>query len=228
MNMQEYINSINDIVEKGKSFNIKFYIIDQDIERRVEAALQFIFLKCRKPDMAGIVYTCVKELMINGAKANLKRVLFETSNLDMDDEDTYIEGMMQFKNLLIEGSYRNFLHSLKERDYWIAVKFNFNPDGVRIEVVNNAHITRLEDKRLREKLSKAVQYEDIVQFYIEQGDELEGAGMGIALIVMLLKGIQIDPSYFRIGNTDQGQTFSRIEIPISPNYVSIRNIHNKK
>lgn len=223
MNFDQYLQSLKAIIDEEKTFNIKFYVINNDIEKKIEAAINMIFEKYNRIDIAGVIYTCVKELIINGTKANLKRVLFNKNGLDINDSTQYIKGMMEFRNALNEETYQTYLKDLQEGDYWVNVKFEYNPDGVRIIIVNNTHISKIEDQRLREKLKKAMGYDDIAQFYIDQGDELEGAGMGIALIVMLLKGINVDPALFRIGNTPNNQTFARIEIPLSDKYVPVRN-----
>ncbi len=228
MSFKAYIDSIMKIIEEQKVFNIKFYIIDDEIEKKIEAALNIIFEKFDKLEWSGVIYTCAKELMINGTKANLKRILFEKNDLDIDKEDEYLEGMLEFRNALNERSYRTYLGDLKTRDLWVSVRFEYEPDGFRVTVQNNAHISPIEDKRLREKLRKAMGYEDIAQFYMDQGDEIEGAGMGIALIVMLLKGLNIDPGLFRIGNTPAKTTFARLEIPFNGHFVSIRQKQNGK
>jgi hypothetical protein len=222
MSFKAYIDSIVKIIEEQKIFNIKFYVIDDEIEKKIEAAVNLIFEKYSKLEWAGVIYTCAKELMINGTKANLKRILFEKNSLNLDNEDEYIEGMLEFRNALNERSYRTYLDALKTRDLWVSVRFEYDNTGFRVTVQHNAHISPIEDRRLREKLRKAMGYEDIAQFYLDQGDEIEGAGMGIALIVMLLKGLEIDPSLFRIGNTPAKTTFARLEIPFSADFISIR------
>lgn len=228
MDLNHYVESLKKIIDSGKTFNIKFFIIDDDIEQKIETAISLLFEKFERPELPGVVYTCIKELMINGTKANLKRILFENNRLDIDDDDEYLKGMLDFRNALNENSYRTYLPDLRKRDYWVNVRFEYTPDGMRINVVNNAHISPLEDKRLREKLKKAMQYDNIAEFYMDQGDEIEGAGMGIALIVMLLKGIEIDPSLFRIGNTPDNSTFARIELPLTEDFVSVRELYKSK
>lgn len=222
MPKKDYEQLFKNRLEKDKALSIQFWIIDEVIERQVEWVLNYIFEKYNKAEFVGVVYTCIKELLNNAAKANLKRVLFKADGLNIDNEDEYLKAMMKFKDQLIEKNYRTFLDVLKKEKYWINVRFIYNKDGLSIEVINNAKITKIEDRRLREKLKKAMNYEDIVQFYLEQGDEIEGAGMGIALIVILLKGLGLDPALFRIGNLPDNQTFARLELPLSKNFVSIR------
>ncbi len=213
---------IKEQIDRNKSYIMKFFIADDDVEKEVETALQIIFEKFNKPELAGVLLTCLMELIVNAAKANLKRVIFELNNLNIDDENQYLSGMLKFKNLLVESSYIKYFSNLKNHDYWIKVVFEYDDKGVKIEVINNAHITQIEERRLREKLKKAMQYKDIAQFYLEQGDELEGAGMGIALVIMLMKGLGIDPGLFRIGNIEDKQTLIRLEIPFTDSFVSIR------
>ncbi|MGC8764290.1 MAG: histidine kinase [Brevinematia bacterium] len=203
---------------------LNFYILNEEIENEIENILVNIFSRHGKEEFAGVIFTCVKELIINAAKANLKRVLFEEHNMNIDNEEEYIAGMLRFREELNNFRMINYEDKLQAKNYWVKVTFESNANGISIEVINNAHITKIEEKRLREKLKKAMSYNDIAQFYLEQGDEIEGAGMGIALVVMLLKGLGADPSLFRLGNTKGGQTLIRIEIPLTAEYVSKREL----
>ncbi len=223
MSMDQFQNTLQILIDTDKIFHIKFYVIDDNIKAKVEHALNLMFGRYAKDDIMGVIYSCVKELMINGTKANLKRVLFEKNSLNIDDPQEYLQGMMHFKDLLNERAYHSYLDDLKSMDLWVNVRFEYGKEGIRLIVNNNTHLTDIEDKRLREKLGKAMQYDDIAQFYMDQGDELEGAGMGIALIIMLLKGIEVDPHLFRIGNTDSRSTFARLEIPFTTKFLSMRD-----
>ncbi len=219
---EEFFKVVDKFVNEGKYFFIKFFGISEEIERRLNYIVTKIFSKYNREDLADIVYTCVKELVLNASKANIKRVVFDENNIDPDDEKSFIEGMLKFKEELSEAKLPKYIKELSKRGLYISVAFYHSPDGVRIEVVNNVAITKFEDRRIREKLKKAMSYDDISQFYLEQGDELEGAGLGIALIVMLLKGVGIDPALFRISGPGRDYVMARIEIPLTDKYVSVR------
>lgn len=109
----------------------------------------------------------------------------------------------------------------EEKGYYCLISFYYSSDGIRIEVVNNAPITEQEEKSLREKLEKGMRYNDIAQFYLDNEDNTEGAGLGLALILIMLKGEGIDPSYFRI-IIQEDVTIARLEIPLTPNFQSVR------
>lgn len=106
------------------------------------------------------------------------------------------------------------------------ISFHYSLNGIRIEVINNAPITQQEEKSLREKLEKGMRYNDIAQFYLDNADNTEGAGIGLALILIMLKGEGIDPSYFRI-IIREDITIARLEIPLSPDFQSLRKQDQK-
>ncbi len=219
---EEFVQIVNSFIDEGKHFYIKFYGISEEIEKRINIVITKIFEKYNRSDLADVTYICVKELVLNSSKANIKRIVFEENNVDPSDEKSFIMGMMKFKEELSEINLPKYIPKLINKDLYISVAFYHSKDGVRIEVVNNVSITKFEDRRIREKLKKAMNYDDISQFYLEQGDELEGAGLGIALIVMLLRGVGIDPSLFRISGPNNNYVLARIEIPLTENYVSVR------
>lgn len=219
---EEFVNIVNKFIQENKNFFIKFYGISEEIEKRLNIVISKIFEKYGRSDLSDIIYTCVKELVLNASKANIKRIVFEENNIDTSDEKSFISGMIKFKEELSEMNLPKYIPKLSQKDLYISVAFYHSEDGVRIEVVNNVSMSDFENKRIREKLKKAMSYDDISQFYLEQGDELEGAGLGIALIVMLLKGVGIDPALFRISGPNNNYVLARIEIPFTDKYVSVR------
>ncbi len=222
-NDEEFYEVVKKFVSEEKHFYIKFYGISEEIERRLNFIISSIFSKYGREDFSDIIYTCVKELVTNASKANIKRIVFEDNNIDLDDEKSFLEGMIKFREELSERKLPVYIDRLKQKDLYISVAFFYSKNGVRIEVVNNITMEPFEDKRIREKLKKAMGYDDISQFYLEQGDELEGAGLGIALVVMLLKGLGVDPSLFRISGPNKPFVLARIEIPLTEDYISIRD-----
>lgn len=110
----------------------------------------------------------------------------------------------------------------KKKGYFCLITFDYSMDGIRVEVTNNTPVTIEEEKSLREKLEKGMQYGDIAQFYLDNADNTEGAGLGLALILIMLKGEGIDPSFFRI-IIRKDVTIARLEVPLSSNFKSVRD-----
>ncbi|HNE20471.1 MAG TPA: hypothetical protein PKM44_08795, partial [Turneriella sp.] len=163
-------------------------------------------------------YTSVKELSLNGAKANFKRILFEDEKLDSDNDEQYEHGMELFKKYLNENWVLEYGKKSRERKLYVDIFFDFNRDRLILEVMNNRPISPKEDKRIREKFHTAMRYDDIAQFYMEGGDSSEGAGMGIVLVTMMLKAQDIDPHLFTIRSDYREKTLARVEFPLSSDY----------
>ena len=72
------------------------------------------------------------------------------------------------------------------------------------------------------KLHAGMQYEDLVAFYMDNADNTEGEGMGLVMIILMLKGENIDPGNFRI-EAYEDKTSARLEIPFNENYVNMRD-----
>jgi hypothetical protein len=167
------------------------------------------------------LYTGIKELAINATKANMKHIIFEELGLDINNPEEYEKGMGLYKERLTEEWVASYGHKCKELDISVKITFFHDINGLRVVIKNNIPISDFDEKRIREKLGKVMQYDDLIQFYMENADETEGQGLGIGLIVMLLKGEQIDPHLFRIGIVDKNTT-ARIEIPFNNKFVSAR------
>jgi hypothetical protein len=197
---------------------IRAYAVISATEAGLGYIVEQILKKYGRDDMIGPVYTSVKELSLNGAKANFKRILFEDEKIDGEDETEYDRGMDLFKQQLNEQWVLEYGKKSKERKLYVDIFFDFNRDRLIVEVLNNRPISQKEDKRIREKFHTAMRYDDIAQFYMEGGDSSEGAGMGIVLVTMMLKAQDIDPHLFTIRSDYREKTLARVEFPLSADH----------
>jgi hypothetical protein len=214
--------AIDSAIEKEHLVRIRAYAVISATEAGLSYIVESILKKYNREDMLGPVYTSVKELSLNGAKANFKRILFEDERIDSEDEVEYDRGMDLFKQNLNENWVLEYGKKSKERKLYVDIFFDFNTDRLIVEVLNNRPISPKEDQRIREKFHTAMRYDDIAQFYMEGGDSSEGAGMGIVLVTMMLKAQQIDPHLFTIRSDYREKTLARVEFPLSPDYQPSR------
>jgi hypothetical protein len=211
-------SAIDHAIANEHLIRIRAYAVISATEAGLSYIVEQILTKYNRPDMVGPVYTSVKELSLNGAKANFKRILFEDQNLDTDNDEQYEYGMELFKKYLNENWVLEYGKKSRERKLYVDIFFDFNRDRLILEVMNNRPISPKEDKRIREKFHTAMRYDDIAQFYMEGGDSSEGAGMGIVLVTMMLKAQDIDPHLFTIRSDYREKTLARVEFPLSPDY----------
>lgn len=222
MSFEEVVNKIDDLVESGHKISIITYSLPDDAEKKIDIIIEKILEKYGKQNLKSALYTAIKELAVNGTKANMKAILFEERGYDINSSDDWSQGTKEYKDSFSEKWALEYGKKSAKKGRYVKLTFTHSEDGFCVEVVNNTPISQQDEKRLRQKLAKTMLYEDIVQFYMEQSDETEGAGMGIALIIMLLKGEGIDPNYFRIGIVDRITT-ARIEVPFTSNYIFVRD-----
>lgn len=223
----------------GKSFfeleqNIQFQInnsgklalqssrIDQKVEKYLQHSLRLVLDRFSRGDLLDMVYTITKELTINGVKANHKRLFFEERGFDMADPAGYEEGVAAFRHEFTDEGTEHWGSLALERGIFVKIHLSYDDTGLCIEVINNTPIAEIEERRMREKFKKSMGYSDIAEFYMDNMDNTEGAGLGIALIMILMKGEGLDPNLFRI-YTQPDRTVARVEIPFSGDYVSRRS-----
>lgn len=210
-----------DQFKKHTRFHVRFYYNSEEVNENIREFISQIFLETRKEEYIDPIYSCVKELVVNATKANLKRVFFLKNHLDINNMGEYVNGLILFKEMLDKLQYAEYEKMLKEHDLWVEFRANWHKEAIVFEVINNSEIIPIEEYRVRMKLKLAMEYTDLAQYYAEQMDTTEGAGLGIALVILLLRGMGLDPSLFRIGSK-HGVTIARIEVPLVEGYVSPR------
>jgi hypothetical protein len=197
------------------------YAMLDGTEHKLEEVIKGILEFYEHGSLLEAVYTATKELAINAVKANMKRIVFQENNLQLNVPDENIKGMELFKERLSAGNLEEFCQKSHQLGYLVYIDFLLFSDVFYVEICNNSIITKNENVRLREKLSRSMTYEDIAQFYMDFADDTEGAGLGMTMITVMLKQENIDPHCFTI--FDNGKyTIARLEIPVVPDYVPRR------
>ncbi|MBI39121.1 MAG: histidine kinase [Leptospiraceae bacterium] len=208
-------------VNEGKRIRFITYSLTDTMERQLDFVIAAILKKHEHPSLQSTLYSCLKELVVNATKANAKRVFFEELKLDINDPGEYRTGMEKLKGNISEKWIREYGDKAKARGLETSITFDHTDDGLRILVLNDTDLIGADENRIREKLAEGMSYDDLLSFYMANGDQTEGEGMGLVMNLLLMKGEEIDPALFRIGNVE-GKTMGRIEIPFSERFESVR------
>lgn len=148
-----------------------------------------------------ILFTILSELLVNGCKANGKRVFFSDQNLDIQNEADYSKGIPLFKEEF--GHYRRRVFSSLEKSpflVWLTAQ-NFE-NYIEFRVKNNARILREEKHRIDIRVESSVKYKNINDAYRESVDSEESSGLGIVLIHILLRNSGVQNKFFELVTTD--------------------------
>jgi len=156
---------------------------------------------------------CIRELTVNAKKANTKRVYFESLGLDLASASDYEKGMVHFKRDTLADKGL-FLTLLKEHGLYVKVEFLKRHNACSVAVRNNVEIHPVELTRVRDKIAKAQTYMSLEDAFSEVLDESEGAGLGIVVLILMLKTLGFSGDFFQL-YTLGGETIARIVLPLT-------------
>ena len=200
-------------VQLHTPLEIMSYTLPREKERYIQEVLMYFLIQCHQEHMTDNLVFCLSELLTNSKKANTKRVYFKELNLDINDEMQYHQGMVSFK----EDTLSNIAHYLelqKEAGLYIKLILQLNDDGILIEIRNNSVLTKFEKKRILEKLRVAEKYEEPHQVVSLMVDQTEGAGLGIIIIVLMLRKIGLSRNNYKVF-TNETETITQMFLPLN-------------
>ena len=199
-------------VQSGMPLTIKTFTLPREIDAYIEQLLT-VFLKfVNQEKLKDYVIYCVQELTGNAKKANTKRVYFIDRGLDLSNPDDYKEGMAGFKETTL-GNIAYYLQLQKEKGLYIKLILQVKNNIIYIEVRNNSAVTKNELIRIHDKLARSRQYDSMEEALSQVLDDSEGAGLGLVILILMLKKMGLDEDCFDILGTDN-ETIARLIIPL--------------
>ena len=203
---------IKKAVQSGIPLTITTFTFPHEIEAYVEQVLTIFLKQVDQEKLKDYVSYCVLELAVNAKKANTKRVYFAERGLDLNNQEDYKLGMTTFK----EDMFSNIAHYLqlqKDKGLYIKLIFQVRKNIIYIEIRNNIAITKTELIRIHDKLARSRQYNNLEDALSQVLDDSDGAGLGLVILVLMLKKMGLDEECFDIAATDT-ETIARIIIPL--------------
>ncbi|MBV6493336.1 MAG: hypothetical protein LDLANPLL_01352 [Turneriella sp.] len=215
-------------IESGKRFFIKSYGLAKSTEVLLQKAIRHIMQHLKRPDLALSVECLLRELTMNAAKANFKKIFFSENGINSNNIDQYARGMLAFREALCTEMFNEYSQKAKKADLHILIALDYNEDRVILEVRNNVPMSIAEEERVREKLRAAMQTTDFAQLFTENVDETEGAGLGLMLCLTALRSSNIDPRLLSISTDYKKETVARAEFPLRAEYIPARKMWSEK
>lgn len=202
--------------------HISILILDNFVRDSLKNLTDDLETDLKIDGLSHTLHFVLMELIGNAVKANLKRVYFKKQNFDVKDPDSYrrgVEAFMADYNSIDEDEYKD---AMQQMDFNVEVKIDVNNERLLIFVENTTILLEEEERRIRSKLADSTDIKNIVDFSLHYGDDTEGRGLGLAMIVLLMKDLGFDPGFFRVYQNGE-RTIARLEFPLDKNYVPIRN-----
>jgi uncharacterized domain HDIG len=203
--------AITDNINRSQPFTVTFKYADRELIMMVSGIYLKLLTAHDQLYILNSVISIMREVMANAQKANAKRLFFTISGLNINNTIDYKKGMKRFKIDLMQNS-DSLRTILMKSDYTINIDFGITEDEIYIGMTNNAAVLPREMERIKYRIEKSKAYRNLMDAYDDIQDSSEGAGLGIALVMVTLKNIGIEPSLFSI-ESDNHSTTVALRIP---------------
>ena len=211
---------IKKAIMSGLPLTVTTFTLPNEIEIYIERVIA-IFLKfARQENLRDYICYCVKELTTNAKKANTKRVFFNEKGLNITDPNDYKKGMEAFKEATL-SNIEFYLQKQKQKGLYIRLNLQIRDNTIFIEVRNNSTITRAELIRIHDRLARSHQYNSLDEAFSQVLDDSEGAGLGLIILVLMLKKMGLNEECLDIHSTEK-ETIAKIMVPVDK--VQVENI----
>lgn len=203
----------------GRPLEFRSTLMREGGEAKLERIVDRLLTHLDQSELIGPAYAAVRELVQNAAKANLKRVLFSELGVDPNDRQNYHEGMDVFRERLTGAKLVDHARLIYEQGLYFRIGFHYSKEAICVTVRNPFVLFPAEEKRVREKFVQSDGVDNLYDFYRSFSDSTEGAGMGIAMVQILLSQAGYSQRCLSIySDYRRNQTVARIILPLSPAY----------
>ena len=191
----------------------KTYTLPHETEIYLDKVLESFLAELGQEKLKEPLSYCLRELAVNAKKANTKRVYFQEKKLDLNKEQDYELGMKTFKQETFDN-LQHYLQKQKEAGLYIKVVFQTREKILNIMVRNNSEITKKEQIRVFDRLARSRAFSSLEEAFATVLDSSEGAGLGIVILVLMMKKIGLSEDCFSI-DSENGETVATIAVPFS-------------
>lgn len=208
--------TIDEAINQNKTIIIKAYSVSESIEHYIKLVLAKILQKHNCDVLLIPLYTAVKELVVNAVKANQKFIYFEGKK-SYDSVFFDSEKALQLFRLEMTRGDAKYLDTLaRKNNLYALTTITVIGKKLCIDVENPTPMSETERDAVGKKLTIAQQCEDITDYFIQaqEDDYKEGAGLGLVLITMMLKGMGLTQSNFII-DSDYEKTIASLIVPLT-------------
>ena len=197
--------------------SIKTYTLPHETEDYIEEVLGVYLEEFGQGELKDRIAYCMRELAVNAKKANTKRIYFQEKSLDINNKADYDKGMSSFKQETLDN-IQYYLEKQKDAGLYIKVVFHTKGRNFTMSIRNNSLISRKEQMRIYDRIARSRAFKSMEEALTSVMDDSEGAGLGIVILVLMLKKIGLDEDAFDI-DVEGDETVARISIPFSDIHV---------
>lgn len=198
--------------QQGIPLVITSHTLPASTEVDLETILASFLAALGQSELLGHLSYCLRELTGNAKKANTKRVYFLSRGLDIEKPADYELGMKTFKSDTL-NDIATYLALQVEHDLYIKVGFLVRNHTLHLSVRNNARLTTTEMTRAFDRMARSRAFSSMEEAFLEVLDDSEGAGLGITILVLMLRKMGLTEKCFHLAQGDK-ETIASLTIPM--------------
>ncbi len=203
---------INRAVQMNIPISINTYTLPKETETYIVDVAKVFLAAVHHEDIQDYIVYCLNELTTNAKKANTKRIYFQEKGFDIYDQNSYNEGITNFKQESL-SNIDYYLQKQKKEGLFIKVIMQAKKNAIIFEVRNNVQMVATEFKRIFDRMVVARDYDNVDQAFMQAIDDTEGAGLGLIIMLLMLKKIGLTEDAFEL-IAEKDMTINRITIPM--------------
>jgi putative nucleotidyltransferase with HDIG domain len=207
------VSKIRTAIQAGIPLIITTYTLPHEMELYMTDVLNTFIDELGQSQMKDCLTYCFLELVNNAKKANTKRVYFEDKGLNINDKNEYKRGMLSFKEDTI-NNIKYYLKKQQQEGLYIKFLLQTRNNKIKLEVRNKSELTVFEYKRIHDRIQRGLGYESVEKGVSTILDSSEGAGLGLVIMVLVLRRIGLTEENFQI-LSENGETITRMILPFS-------------
>ncbi len=213
MDDRHIYNEIDNAIEKKSDIVFISYSMLDETDEKIRYTVRRIMEKYNKEDWFTPVFSAIKELTANALKANAKKILIEEGIIN--ETDPILEIVRKLRTILNERAVLEYGIKKKKKALSTRIYFRMLSDSVIIKVINNLPLSDSELKRVRDRINISSRYDNIAEFFLDYPDPAaEGMGLGLCMVITLLKSINIDQNNFSITTDGAEKTCAEMILPL--------------
>ncbi len=196
----------------GEEVSFSFRFIDEKSLILINTLILKILASQGNIFLLETLITIIREIIFNAFKANLKRIYFDKSGININDSVQYDQAMKNFKEDYLYNLEKIESEVTTNQNYYIQITFELKNGFLNISVFNNVQIVKEEFERIMSRIQQSKISQNLADAYNDVYDPTEGAGLGLVLMVFLLKNSGIGADNLSINHNSKGITVS-VKIP---------------
>jgi putative nucleotidyltransferase with HDIG domain len=207
------IEQIRRAAKNNIPLTIKTYKLAHETEEYIDKVIGFFLKEIGYDQIASTISYCVKELAVNAKKANTKRIYFNEQELDINNAKDYETGMKDFKTITL-GNINYYLEKQKDAGLYVKIVLRTSLNNLEISIHNNVEITKKEQMRIYDRIARSRAFKSMEEAFNTVLDSSEGAGLGIVILILMLKKIGLSEDSFELDIVDE-ETVTKIVVPFT-------------